>query len=306
MNIVFNSSNEYLPYFQTTVFSFCKSNPGKHNVYLLHSGIPKERLRQVQFFVERKCKAVFVPILVEISSLRIDSIKYPTYSIASMMRLFAPTLLPRNLDRVLYLDCDLIVRRGINSFYTSPFLGRSIIAVRDEWNEYHRKRLGIDSTYCCTGVMVLNLDLLRTNLPPNQIISFWDKNYSKFDFLDQDFMNLFFEQRQDGFLEWGSDLENTIVPFGRSVSVDDKSRCRKASVLHYGGPYKPWKINWPNSLSIYYLMVFLRVHFWRALFLLIAQPFCRFSWRLVKMVKRGFRGFFRKIKHVCVKHETIR
>lgn len=52
------------------------------------------------------------------------------YSLACYLRLFAPTLLP-DVDKVLYLDCDLIVNGNLDELWNTDLEGYAVAAVHD-------------------------------------------------------------------------------------------------------------------------------------------------------------------------------
>jgi lipopolysaccharide biosynthesis glycosyltransferase len=52
-------------------------------------------------------------------------------SVASYFRILIPLLLPTDVERVLYLDADLLVRRDIGELWDEPFAGAHCLAVQD-------------------------------------------------------------------------------------------------------------------------------------------------------------------------------
>ena len=54
------------------------------------------------------------------------------YSVAMYFRIFAHVLLPESIDRILYLDADIIVKNDITSFYAQDFEDKYMIVNEDK------------------------------------------------------------------------------------------------------------------------------------------------------------------------------
>ena len=57
---------------------------------------------------------------------------YGWFTTAAYARLLIPDLLPQHVERALYLDCDLVVRRCIGELYDSEMSGCLALAVPDQ------------------------------------------------------------------------------------------------------------------------------------------------------------------------------
>jgi lipopolysaccharide biosynthesis glycosyltransferase len=90
---------------------------------------------------------------------------------AAYGRLFIPWVLPRETDRVLYLDCDTIVRRCIGDLFDSPLGDLAAMGVPDAgspfvsslygvpfWSRYGRRADDINFN---SGVLLMNLPVWR-------------------------------------------------------------------------------------------------------------------------------------------------
>jgi lipopolysaccharide biosynthesis glycosyltransferase len=95
----------------------------------------------------------------------------PHISRAAYARLFIPWVLPRETERVLYLDCDLIARRCIGELFDAPIGDFVAMGVADAaspyvcspwavpyWSRYGRRA---DEVNFNSGVMLMNLTRWR-------------------------------------------------------------------------------------------------------------------------------------------------
>jgi lipopolysaccharide biosynthesis glycosyltransferase len=63
-------------------------------------------------------------------------------TLAAYARIFLSDILPASWSKVLYLDCDLIVRRSLLELWSTELDGYAIAAVREPGNQHH-STLGI-------------------------------------------------------------------------------------------------------------------------------------------------------------------
>ena len=112
----------YLPRMQVMLTSLYLNNPGERaDVYLLHSGIPQEQLaavkRQLDFM-----QYGFYPVPVD-KSLFDGAPVTKQYPREMYYRLLAPRLLPETLDRVIYLDPDILIINSLRPLWETDLRG---------------------------------------------------------------------------------------------------------------------------------------------------------------------------------------
>ncbi|MDD4353469.1 MAG: glycosyltransferase family 8 protein [Candidatus Nanoarchaeia archaeon] len=115
---------------------------------------------------------------------------------SSYYRILIPELLPKNIDKILYLDCDTIVENDLTGLFSMDLAKHALAAVEDVVTlksdfKNLKKRLKIpkDKSYFNSGVMMFNLDFMRENNSAKKIISFLHKNVDKIVMHDQDGLN---------------------------------------------------------------------------------------------------------------------
>lgn len=166
---------------------------------------------------------------------------------AAYYRLFTARLLPEELDKVIYLDCDLIVVGSLMPLWETDITGHPVGCVEDQWSgkpDYY-ERLGYDSrwTYFNSGVLLINLDWWRRYDTAGQALDIL-ATHDALRFYDQDVLNILFHESklllpyrynvQDGFLR----RRPKIMP----ASLDAMRRdIREPVVIHFTGAHKPWQ-----------------------------------------------------------------
>lgn len=170
---------------------------------------------------------------------------------ACLMRLGLPDLLP-DLDKVLYLDGDILVLEDVSALYQTDITDVLVAGVKDigchRKSSYTRQ---LSDQYINTGVMLMNLDLLRRE---HFVERFFEarKNAPKYwQYQDQDVINYCCGNRirelppRWNYIPWslaGSSLEE-INRFFNTQYADEQSIINDHAVIHIAGTYgvRPWQ-----------------------------------------------------------------
>ena len=174
-------------------------------------------------------------------------------TIATYYRLFITKLLPADIDRILYLDGDMIVRNSIESLYETNLDGYALAVVHDmdEIKHVSSERLPypMKTGYFNAGMMLINLAYWRKNDAFGIFMDFIRNNGSCIIYHDQDVLNsVFYDKKkwlsvkynfQNGFIL----KNNSINTYNPSITDDIKLNKTNPVIIHFsvGGPdHKPW------------------------------------------------------------------
>ena len=169
-----------------------------HNIFFYHITIPGD--------------------LYEVAS-GVHKIDY--WTIASMYRLLLPLFI--HTDRVIYLDCDILVNMDINELWSIDLGDRYLGAVLDQGQnllEYFTS-LGLNAElYFNSGVILFHLDNIRNKQNWYEEMLHFLRSYPMMTMPDQDVLNsvyssnyLQMDQRFNTFAHAELELENKIVHF---------------------------------------------------------------------------------------------
>ncbi|MDV0443860.1 glycosyltransferase family 8 protein [Methanorbis rubei] len=167
----------------------------------------------------------------------------------ALLRLYIPEILP-NLDKIIYLDCDMIAKTDISIVWDIPIGVHSLGACLDTarksnvkyYDDIHRP-LGINwKIYFNSGLLVMNLNKLRSgHLLPSKIMELI-YYHPEFPYADQDALNmlfqrdtLFFSQRYN--FPVGKRMTDYRLMRELGISESNYEDC----ILHFNGKVKPWK-----------------------------------------------------------------
>lgn len=118
-------------------------------------------------------------------------------SIVTYYRIFITSIIDDpSINRILYLDCDIVVNSDISELFKLNLVDWPIAAVRDVLypvKDIHRHNIGLgyNDRYFNAGVLLFNLSLWRQNHYEEKLIEFCkEDNYAYF--ADQDALNSVF------------------------------------------------------------------------------------------------------------------
>jgi lipopolysaccharide biosynthesis glycosyltransferase len=114
---------------------------------------------------------------------------------AAYLRMYAIDVLPREFDRILYMDADIIVRKPLTDLFSLDMDGYAVAACEDSGlNSVHYKtQLGIpcEQTYFNSGVMLMNLKEMRGDgITLEKLLEIAKTNNRRGICFDQDILNL--------------------------------------------------------------------------------------------------------------------
>ena len=116
MNILVTLDSNYLKPLKVMLKSLFLSNPKeKFCIYMMHSNIKKTELYDINEFTEKEGHKLFI------ITMRDEYFKYAPltkhYTKEMYYRLLAFKFLPSTIDKILYLDPDIIVINEIRKLY---------------------------------------------------------------------------------------------------------------------------------------------------------------------------------------------
>ena len=147
------------------------------------------------------------------------------------------------LDRVLWIDTDTLVRKRIDELYNLDFEGNSFAGVID-FTSNPVERLSIDN-YINSGVLMINTGKLKKS---GKMEEYWrmvaSEDY-KGELPDQDALNMVFK----GDIKIIEQIWNTFPLIYDEYSSD---LIENSHIVHYLSKHKPWK----TEDAAYFLAVF--------------------------------------------------
>ena len=171
----------------------------------------------------------------------------PRYTEAASFRLLLPELLPE-VDKILYLDCDILVRQDMGRFYRETDLGDNYLAAVYEapipGQAARIEKLGLSAeSYFNSGMLLMNLSVMRQEKVAEKLLDACKVDYLEFP--DQDALNQVCEGRVLPVSPLYNGIRTFFLPqyrheFERQYPEVSWKELQGAANIHYTGE-KPWR-----------------------------------------------------------------
>ncbi|MFR1974449.1 MAG: glycosyltransferase family 8 protein [Oscillospiraceae bacterium] len=261
MNILLTLDENYLLPCKVMLDSLFASNPAETDVtvYLLHSAIPAEKLEELASFCAA-LGAALRPIAVDAALFESapTSKRYPK---EMYYRLLSPLILPREVERVLYLDPDMLIINPLRPLWEMDLYGKTFAAashtgLTEMANGINQMRLDTEHEYFNSGVMLIDLTAARKLVTAEDVFACVSEHEKELILPDQDVFNILYgkETRPVEDVLWNYDVRNYSKYLIRSTGKHDLSWVmRNTAVLHFCGRNKPWHEDYKNPFGMLYL-----------------------------------------------------
>lgn len=256
MNIAINIDKNFVSIASVMLFSLCKNNiEESFNVFVFNDDLNKDDIAYIEKELVNYDNVFINDIKVDYDFLKLTDNKFSArWGKQVYYRLMVAELLPDSVDRILYLDSDIIVDGNISDLYYMDMGGNYIAASEDTdiLDENDISRIGLKNTslYLNSGVIVFDLKKIRKDkiLTVDTIKATIEKYGKKLIFPDQDIMNIIFE----GCIEFVDFRKyNFLCSRGRYTSRQLRFYRRRALIYHYGGGnfHRPWEKNYVGKFG---------------------------------------------------------
>ncbi|MBQ6713098.1 MAG: glycosyltransferase family 8 protein [Selenomonadales bacterium] len=249
--IVFAVNAKYACYNAVTIQSIiehCSENDF-YRIYILQDGLGDAFVRRLEGIGSKNVVVRCVDVGDLINQKQVDLHIRAHFSKETYFRMVIPEIMPF-YEKVIYLDCDLVVKDDVAALLNEDIGEHYIAGVRDCYahmmDERLKKDLGIDGLgYVNAGVLVINMkQWLKHDLMTEcfEMISRTPKE--KLLYLDQDVLNTVCYNKIYHFDEvWNFQwhmlhcekrYEEMLVP--RAMRIKDDCK-----ILHFSSQIKPWR-----------------------------------------------------------------
>lgn len=170
-------------------------------------------------------------------------------SVATYYRLILEDVLPMEVHRVIYLDCDMIVRKSLLPLWNVDLQNYSLAAVPDLSEampeRYQRLGYSMEKGYFNAGMLLINVDYWRQHKLKHRFLDYFDSNMSRCLQHDQDVLNVCcLDTKKIVDLTWN--CQDGFFYTRKYISVERYAgQWREAwtspAILHYTAA-KPWEV----------------------------------------------------------------
>lgn len=244
-NITCSTDENYVQHCMAMLCSLFENNKSHHIIiHLLHHELPEDS----QIIIKKLCERYNNNIVfynIDLSHFNNVTIKHADLSIATFFRILLPDLLDYSVERILHLDCDVIVLKDISSLFEIEMTDYGVAAVRDSTplNDDHRHVMGLqlDDRSFCAGVLLINLEYWRQNNCKSSMLELANRYSNKLYMEDQDILNHEFRGRWFQLPYKYGYAPMSIANLDRNQKMFDLLEYAfEPVIIHYATHVKPW------------------------------------------------------------------
>lgn len=254
MNILVSCDSNYLNPLKTMFFSLFLTNETNIDIYIMHSSISDKEIEDLEEYVLEKSnnKARLINVRVEDEFSSALTTFY--YTSEMYYRLIAYKYLPESLDKILYLDPDILVLNSLEDLYNKDFednLFMAAVHTTPTVQSANKVRLKVTSdksdinNYYNSGILMINLDKARSNSYEEKIVSYINKTPKAGLIMpDQDLLNVVFRNdiKEISELRYNYDARR-FSTYKLMYNYDIEDVMVDTAILHFCGKRKPWLEN---------------------------------------------------------------
>ncbi len=214
------------------------------HIYLLQSDL-KEDEKEVLEGLVKLYEGQLHWLTVNRELFSADYLSVTNWSLETYYRLMLPDLLPVDVDRILYLDVDMIINKPLQELYltdfgdcllcacSEPFVG---LPPGDVRNEFFRQHMKEGFIYFNAGMLLLNIEKMRGRYHLEDYLSIAAKLPYRLVTPDQDLLN---------FVHWKEVKILNPIPynlparFAYNCGVSYEEVKSNIAIIHFLGN-KPW------------------------------------------------------------------
>lgn len=247
IHVVFSSDDRYAPHMGVAMTSILLNSGESDELcfHVLSDSISSESIRRLlslRDIRDFQLRILDVDQDVKKAISRINTISSDTRIVeASYYRLLVGSVFP-DLEKVLYLDCDLVVLGSLREIWETDLSDHTLAAVEEIMDPpLHRDAFLKTSRYFNAGVMLFNLLRWRDLGYEAKCLAVPDDMLGKIEHHDQSILNYLFREGDVRYL--GAQFNYMISFKGQfAPSLDPILKGIQPLIVHYAGA-KPWHLD---------------------------------------------------------------
>lgn len=259
MNVLYTANEKYAPQLASCMCSVLYNNRSEQqlDIYVLSTGLSDVSIERLNVLCASYGRELTVINLNNISErLKSDGKAYSKKFDDSIFgRFFLCELLPGEVDKILYLDCDTTVTGSLHDLFNELPDDNNIMAAVLEPTIYKatRQMLGMseDDLYFNSGVLLVDMNKWRAEGGDNNILDYYKAIEDDSVFADQDALNGLLKGRIKVLSPKYNFVTNyayfkyrtltRMSPSYQMITEEEFENAKKSPVIiHYAGDERPW------------------------------------------------------------------
>ena len=263
LNVLFASDDNYVPLLGVAITSLIENNQkdfDKINIFILDDEITSKNKKRLENLINNSNHNLYFIKNKNVTDLKIDLYSLgKNQNLTAYSRLFLASLLPKDIDKIIYMDCDVLILGSFKELWMTNIEEHPCGAVLDVTDDFYKTELGfnLEEDYINSGFLLINLKKWRQDNVEEKFIQFMVENQNKFYQHDQGVLNEVFKNQflildpkynfSSRFKVLGYDLARKYGGMKReyySKDIIDNAK-QNPIVVHFIGTH--WNELWANE-----------------------------------------------------------
>lgn len=257
MDFLYTTDENYVRHAAAAMLSLMDSNKAAERItiHLLSMGIREESREALRRLVEERGREIRFYELGDIRRWFDFSFNSRGFAASALARLFMARVLPEDIERILYMDCDTVVLEDLSPLFRLDMTGYDLGMVMEPTvNKARRRQLGMDDgqPYFNSGVLLVNLRKWRQDNTEATILNYYRDMGGDLVAPDQDAINgaipgriLQLEPRYNYgsvqiYYPWKAQ-KKMASPTPFMSEGDYRKGTEKPAIVHFLGEERPWR-----------------------------------------------------------------
>ena len=219
--------------------------------YVIQSGIHSHLRRKVESSLRRTACTNTSIHWLEAPTEQLGNLKIVSRYLTALTyaKVLLPDILPNELDRVLFLDSDVVATADLSQLWDLPLGDKALFAARDRigWvgapgglSNHRELNIPPDTKYFNSGVLYINLQKWREKKISERIISYIRKNWEILRMEDQEALNaVLFDDWGELPFEWNWQIPWRYFRNGMRIMAW-VPQAGRTNIIHFTCAEKPW------------------------------------------------------------------
>ena len=257
MKVVYSSNEGYVRHLAVSMCSLFDRNQAAEEiqVFVLSVGISEESADKLQEIGRRFGREVHLIPMGDLRQYFPYEVDTGGFDLSAMGRLFVGKVLPKEVERVLYLDCDTVVLASLGKLWRTDLRGKLFGAVMEPTiypQVKERIGLSLNDPYYNSGVLLIDVKAWREREAEWRLVEYFGTLGGKTFACDQDTLNGAFKgeirtlsPKYNFFSNYWyfhyRDLAKQSPAYQVIPEAVFQSAKRHPAIIHYAGDERPWK-----------------------------------------------------------------
>ncbi len=252
IEILVTVDENYMKHLNVMLLSLFEKTNSKIRVNCIFSDdIKKESLQKIKDTIKKYDNRIEIYMINEFREIfdMLKNLKTGAHFKYTMyLRLFVDKIISEKIDKLLYLDPDIIINDDIKKLYNIDLNENYLGAIKEDYSGENKKRLFLTKkNYYNSGVLIINLKKIREDNISKKIEYFIKNlNFENVLYPDQDIINLFYKEEEILEIDPLWNVHNEYLRLS-NYKVDN------FKIIHYTGSTKPWNYTSLHPYGKYYI-----------------------------------------------------